>query len=254
MLDEHGSDAVRYWAASSRLGTDAAFDPQNPKQIKIGRRLAIKVLNAAKFVYSFPSLEGAVTEPLDVDMLAELGGVIETATKAFEEYDHAKALETAEQFFWTFCDDYLELVKERAYGATTPQAQASAATALRTAIDVLLRLFAPFIPFATEEVWSWTHEGSVHTAPWPAVADLGASAAPTGLLGAVSEALIGIRRAKTDAKASQKTDVVSATIAGPAILAGGLDDLKAVGRIASVEFVESESIEVRDIVLAETPE
>ena len=252
MLDEHGSDAVRYWAASSRLGTDAAFDPQNPKQIKIGRRLAIKVLNAAKFVYSFPAADGAVTEPLDVDMLAELGSVITTATTALEDFDHARALETAEQFFWTFCDDYLELVKERAYGASTPGAQASAATALRTAIDVLLRLFAPYLPFATEEVWSWTHEGSVHSAAWPTVADLGTAATPRGLLGAVSEALIGIRRAKTDAKASQKTEVVSATIAGPAILAEGLDDLKAVGRIASVEFVEAESIQVRDIVLAET--
>jgi len=260
MLDEHGSDAVRYWAASSRLGTDAAFDPQNPKQIKIGRRLAIKVLNAAKFVYSFPEAAvsagatSSVTEPLDIDMLAELGRVISTATAALEEFDHAKALETAEQFFWTFCDDYLELVKERAYGAGSTEAQASAATALRTAIDVLLRLFAPYLPFATEEVWSWTHEGSIHTASWPTVADLGVDAEPSGLLGAVSEALISIRRAKTDAKASQKTDVVSAVIAGPAILELGLGDLRAVGRIASVEFLVSESIEVRDIVLAETAE
>ena len=260
MLDEHGSDAVRYWAASSRLGTDAAFDPQNPKQIKIGRRLAIKVLNAAKFVYSFPevsvsaSLDQRVVEPLDLDMLAELGRVIETATAALEEFDHSKALETAEQFFWTFCDDYLELVKERAYGAGSPEAQASAATALRTAIDVMLRLFAPYLPFATEEVWSWTHEGSIHTASWPTAADLGVSSEPSGLLRVVSEALISIRRAKTDAKASQKTDVVSATITGPAILEEGLGDLRAVGRIASVEFVVSESIEVRDIVLAEVSE
>jgi valyl-tRNA synthetase len=253
MLDEHGSDAVRYWAASSRLGTDAAFDPQNPKQIKIGRRLAIKVLNAAKFVYSFPSVSGQITEPLDLDMLAELGRVITTATTALEEFDHAKALETAEQFFWTFCDDYLELVKERAYGAGSPEAQASATTALRTAIDVLLRLFAPYLPFATEEVWSWTHESSIHTASWPTAEEVGTSE-PTGLLGTVSEALISIRRAKTDAKASQKTDVVSATIAGPAILEQGLGDLRAVGRIASVEFVVSESIEVRDIVLAEQAE
>jgi valyl-tRNA synthetase len=258
MLDEHGSDAVRYWAASSRLGTDAAFDPQNPKQIKIGRRLAIKVLNAATFVYSFPLPESAEisasSTPLDEDMLAELGAVITTATEALENFDHARALETAEQFFWTFCDDYLELVKERAYGAATPEAQASAVTALRTAIDVMLRLFAPYLPFATEEVWSWTHDGSVHTAAWPIVADTGTDVAPSGLLGAVSEALIGIRRAKTDAKASQKTDVVSATIAGPALLQQGLDDLKAVGRIASVEFVESDTIEVRDIVLAEVTE
>jgi valyl-tRNA synthetase len=254
MLDDHGSDAVRYWAASSRLGTDAAFDPQNPKQIKIGRRLAIKVLNAAKFVYSFPDAAGAVTVPLDVDMLAELNSVIETATKALEEFDHAKALEITEKFFWTFCDDYLELVKERAYGAGTPEAHASATTALRTAIDVLLRLLAPYLPFATEEVWSWTHENSVHNSTWPTTSDTGVTAAPTGLLGSVSAALIGIRRAKTDAKASQKSDVTSATIAGPSMLELAIDDLSAVGRIASVEFVESESIEVRDIVLAEVAE
>jgi valyl-tRNA synthetase len=251
MLDDHGSDAVRYWAASSRLGTDAAFDPQNPKQIKIGRRLAIKVLNAARFVYSFPEAHGDVTVPLDIDMLAELNSVVSTATVALDGFDHARALEVTEKFFWTFCDDYLELVKERAYGASSPEGQASAATALRTAIDVMMRLFAPYLPFATEEVWSWTHDESIHIAAWPTTDEGGISESPRGLLGTVSEALIGIRRAKTDAKASQKADVISATIAGPAILELALEDLCAVGRISSVEFVESESIEVRDVVLAE---
>ena len=251
MLEEHGSDAVRYWAASSRLGTDAAFDPQNPKQIKIGRRLAIKVLNAAKFVLSFPAGDsGAVTNPLDLDMLAELDQVVAAATRAFDEYDHAKALELSEHFFWVFCDDYLELVKERAYGATTPEGQASAATALRQALDVLLRLFAPFIPFATEEVWNWTHDGSVHRADWP----VSTGSTPRGLLPLVSEALIGIRRAKTDAKASQKTEVTSATISGPALLEQGIEDLKLVGRIATVTFVESDTVAVTDIVLAEVAE
>jgi valyl-tRNA synthetase len=258
MLDDHGSDAVRYWAASSRLGTDAAFDPQNPKQIKIGRRLAIKVLNAAKFVYSFPEpVKGAVaTEALDLDLLAELNRVVAVATKAFDEFDHARALETTEHFFWVFCDDYLELVKERAYGSSTPEGQASAAITLRTAVDVLLRLFAPFIPFATEEVWSWTHDDSVHTAAWPVApsTDSGSgSGEPTGLLPLVSEALISIRRAKTDAKASQKTEVTSATISGPAMLELGLDDLKGVGRIETVTFVESDTVSVSDIVLAEQP-
>ena len=256
MLDEHGSDAVRYWAASSRLGTDAAFDPQNPKQIKIGRRLAIKVLNAAKFVYGFEASgdlsPSAVTEPLDRDMLATLGEVVSLATSSLEAFDHARALESAEQFFWTFCDDYLELVKERAYG--TGDGQASAVAALRTAIDVLLRLFAPYLPFATEEVWSWTHDGSVHTAAWPSVDELGAVGAPTGLLPAVSEALIGIRRAKTDAKASQKTEVLSATISGPEILRAALADLSAVGRIADVTFTPATETTVTDIVLAEAAE
>jgi valyl-tRNA synthetase len=255
MLEEHGSDAVRYWAASSRLGTDAAFDPQNPKQIKIGRRLAIKVLNAAKFVYSFPEaatdeVTNGVTQPLDLDMLATLDTVVATATKAFEEYDHARALETTEQFFWTFCDDYLELVKERAYGAGTAEEQASAAIALRQGLDVMLRLFAPFIPFATEEVWSWTHEGSVHTAEWP----VATGEAPSGLLPLVSEALISIRRAKTDAKASQKTPVTSATISGPALIEQAINDLKAVGRIESATFVAADEVAVSDIVLAEVAE
>jgi valyl-tRNA synthetase len=260
MLDDHGSDAVRYWAASSRLGTDAAFDPQNPKQIKIGRRLAIKVLNASKFVYSFPAPAGVsaesgatVTEALDREMLAELAAVVTQATNALETFDHAKALEVTEKFFWTFCDDYLELVKERAYGAGTPEAQASANIALHTAIAVFLRLFAPYLPFATEEVWRWTHDTSVHTASWPSADELGVSAEPTGLFSAVSQALISIRRAKTDAKASQKTEVSSATLAGPALIGAAIDDLKAVGRIHELVIVEAEEIEVRDIVLIEAP-
>ncbi|MGN6324707.1 valine--tRNA ligase [Pseudolysinimonas sp.] len=249
MLDEHGSDAVRYWAASSRLGTDSAFDPQNPKLMKIGRRLAIKILNAAKFVYSFEAASGEVTAPLDVDQLAELAVVVDEATRAMEAYDHARALEVAEQFFWTFCDDYLELVKERAYAGDP-----SAVTALRTALEVLLRLLAPVVTFATEEVWSWTHEGSIHTAAWPTVENSGlGGGAPRGLLPAVSAALIGIRRAKTDAKASQKTEVRRASIAGPAILAEAADDLRAVGRIAELSVTEGDEIAVTAIELDETP-
>ena len=259
MLETHGSDAVRYWAASSRLGTDAAFDPQNPKQMKIGRRLAIKVLNAAKFVYSFPAPEAAtagssaVTEALDVDMLATLAQVVETATAAYDAYDHARALETTEQFFWTFCDDYLELVKERAYGSQGEAGQASAVAALRLAIDVMLRLLAPVLPFATEEVWSWTHEGSVHTAAWPTVDEICVDATAGGLLALVSQALIGVRRAKTDAKASQKTPVTRAVLAGPALLTFAADDLKAVGRIAELELTEADEIAVVSIELGELP-
>jgi valyl-tRNA synthetase len=261
MLDDHGSDSVRYWAASSRLGTDAAFDPQNPKQIKIGRRLAIKVLNAAKFVYSFelPSGEFEITQPLDRDLLASFAAVIETATEALEGYDHARALETTEKFFWTFCDDYLELVKERAYGATTPAEQASAVLALRTVLEGLLRLLAPYLPFATEEVWSWTHDDSVHRAAWPTVDELDLTEGETssGLVGLVGQALIFVRRAKSDAKASQKTPVASAVITGPSAqlelvkLAAG--DLAAVGKIAELTFAEGDELAVGDIVFAEVP-
>ena len=252
ILAQHGSDAVRYWAASSRLGTDAAFDPQNPTQIKIGRRLAIKLLNAAKFVLSFPVPEGAeVTDALDLSMLAGLDRVVADATKALESYDHARALELSESFFWTFCDDYLELVKERAYDQENP-GQASAALALRTALDTLVRLFAPVLSFASEEVWSWFQEGSVHTAAWPTPSGVEGDLA---VLTAASEALIGIRRAKTEAKASQKTPVALAQVTAPAAVAAALrlvsGDLKAVGRIAELEITDGDEFAVTRIDLAE---
>ncbi|MEV8266388.1 valine--tRNA ligase [Microbacterium sp. NPDC076911] len=251
ILVQHGSDAVRYWAASSRLGTDAAFDPQNPTQIKIGRRLAIKILNAAKFVLSFPVPEGAeVTHALDASMLTTLDAVVGEATKALDAFDHARALEVTESFFWTFCDDYLELVKERAYDRSDV-GQASAALALRTALSTMLRLFAPVLSFATEESWSWFNEGSIHTAEWPK--PLGTEGDPAVLV-AVGEALIGVRRAKTEAKASQKTPVSRVTIAATeeviARLRTAEGDLKAVGRIAEIHYVIADATAVTEIELA----
>ncbi|MCD2497223.1 valine--tRNA ligase [Microbacterium nymphoidis] len=254
ILTQHGTDAVRYWAASSRLGADAAFDPQNPTQVKIGRRLAIKVLNAAKFVLSFGDPgDAAVTEALDLSMLAGLDTVIADATRALDEYDHARALEVTESFFWTFCDDYLELVKERAYaGAATG---ASAVAALRIALSALLRLLAPVISFATEESWSWFNEGSIHTAPWPVPGERGGD---TAVLIAASAALIGIRRAKTEAKASQKTPVARAIVAAPeavrVALSSAAVDLAAVGRIEDLQFVDGAELAVVEIELAPTPE
>jgi len=257
MLEQHGSDAVRYWAASSRLGTDAAFDPQNPTQIKIGRRLAIKVLNASKFILSFESNESAqITNALDLSMLASLRGVVTEATTALANYDHAKALEVTESFFWTFCDDYLELVKERAYNLDHPE-QGSAVAALRLALNVMLRLFAPVLPFATAEVWSWYHVDSVHRSAWPVVGEFDAAMvgeSDPAILVAASAALIGIRRGKTDAKASQKTVVLSATVNAPAamiaLLTHALDDLRAVGRIEVLTLAVADELSVTDFELA----
>ncbi|MDR9395964.1 valine--tRNA ligase [Pontimonas sp.] len=257
MLDDHGSDAVRYWAASSRLGTDAAFDPTNPKVIKIGRRLAIKVLNASKFAYSFPGEGGAVTEALDLDMLHQLGAVIEEATTAYEQFDHARALEVTETFFWSFCDDYLELVKNRAYAdeAEAEQgnpAQQSAISALRIALDAMLRLFAPVIPFATEEVWSWQHEGSIHQAPWPSVGELGlGDNTHPGVYSLASEALIVIRRAKTDRQLSQRAPLKRVALAAPELLSHAASDLQALGHIEALELSVAETLALLECEVAE---
>lgn len=258
LLDQHGSDAVRYWAASSRLGTDAAFDPQRPTQIKIGRRLAIKVLNATKLVLGFDASgadASAITNPLDLAMLAALREVVAQATEAFDEFNHARALEVTESFFWTFCDDYLELVKERAYGEDQA-ARASAVAAMRTAVNVLARCFAPFIPFATEEVWSWWQDGSVHTASWPSVTELPEHGDAKALEFA-SEALTSIRGVKTEAKVSQKTPLLQATIAAPEadheLLHAIATDLCAVGRIESLSIIAGDALAVTESVLGEPP-
>ena len=253
LLDEHGSDAVRYWAAAARLGTDAAFDVG---QMKVGRRLAIKVLNAAKFVLSF-ELAGdkvEVTEAIDKSMLAALAEVVAGATKAFESYDHTKALELTESFFWNFTDDYLELVKERAYSQNTdPAAQASAVSALRIALLAITKLLAPFIPFATEEAWSWWQEGSVHRSSWPVAEDLSSFTGDqtAALLSLASQALIGIRKAKSDQKLSMKAEIRSLTIEANEADIESLkhieSDLKSVGKIDEVNYKSSESLAISGV-------
>jgi valyl-tRNA synthetase len=253
LLDEHGSDAVRYWAAAARLGTDAAFDVG---QMKVGRRLAIKVLNAAKFVLSF-ELAGdkvEVTEAIDKSMLAALAEVVAGVTKAFESYDHTKALELTESFFWNFTDDYLELVKERAYSQNTdPAAQASAVSALRIALLAITKLLAPFIPFATEEAWSWWQEGSAHRSSWPVAEDLSSFTGDqtAALLSLASQALIGIRKAKSDQKLSMKAEIRSLTIEANEADIESLkhieSDLKSVGKIDEVNYKSSESLAISGV-------
>jgi valyl-tRNA synthetase len=255
-IENHGADAVRYWAAAARLGTDAAFDEG---QMKVGRRLAIKVLNAAKFVLSFEAPEGAtrVTEPVDQAMLRSLANAVKLATEAFEAYDHTKALELTESFFWGFTDNYLELVKDRAYGqgGVTEEQQASAVVALRRALHVMLRLFAPFLPYATEEVWSWWQDsGSIHRAGWPTEGELAdISGDHDGLLEQASQALFGVRKAKSDAKVSMKAEVKSATLRTPNTAAMALieGDIRAVGRIENLTIAEGAEVEIVEVVLAE---
>ena len=239
LLEEYGSDAVRYWAAMGRPGTDTAFDTG---QMKIGKRLAIKLLNASKFSLSLnATLNNAdVTQAVDHALLNKLAQVVETATTSFDKYDYTRALEVAETFFWAFTDDYVELVKERTYGNQGEAAANSARAALGITTHTLLKLFAPFIPFVTEEVWSWWQEGSIHLQSWPKSSEIITNKS-IGIdpLNNVTWILSEVRKVKTENKQSMKAEVKTLEIWAKAevieqvkdaqkdlIAAGNIKDLK----------------------------
>jgi valyl-tRNA synthetase len=249
-LSRYGSDAVRYWAANGRPGADFTFDEN---LMRVGRRLATKVLNASRFVLSLGSadaLRSPVTEPLDAAMLTELSTVVGEATASFTGYDHTGALEVAERFFWTFCDDYLELVKQRAYGQRGEPAAASARAALGWALSVQLRLFAPILPFVTEEVWSWWRYGSVHRSPWPSPHELTSlvDSPAAGLLSAAGDALRQIRKAKSERRLSMRAEVPLAEVTGPAdtlaLIESASADLVAAGHIGKLDLRPGGSAEL----------
>ena len=263
LLEQYGSDAVRYWAASGRPGTDTAFDDG---KMKIGRRLAIKILNASRFVLGFGSDSdqagsidaSAVTNPLDQAMLASLANLVDEATAAFEGFDYARSLERTETFFWSFTDDYVELVKSRAYEGDEAGA-ASARNSLRMALSTVLRLFAPILPFVTEEVWFWWQEGSIHRQAWPDADEIRAAAGngDPAVAEVAAAALAELRRHKTNAKRSLVTPVVAATITDTAdrldLLRRALTDVAAAARAKHIDLCEGDSLSAQ-VELEAAPE
>jgi valyl-tRNA synthetase len=257
LVEEFGSDAVRYWACNGRPGTDTALDTG---MMKIGRRLAIKILNASKFALGrlgdgpAPGVE-AVDNPLDVALLTQLADLVVTVTAAQEEFDYARALELTEGFFWSFCDDYVELVKTRAYGEGDPAGTASARATLALALSVLLRLFAPFLPFVTEEVWRWWQPGSVHRSAWPTMEEMGIHAqVDTTVLNVAAEVLGAVRRAKTAEKRSMRAKVAELTVEGPpetlAAVEAARRDILDAGGVETLVLVEAPELSV-GVVLAD---
>ena len=242
IIGEYSADAVRYWASGERPGMDLALDRN---QFKVGRRLATKILNASRFVLGFgdePSA-GPPTAPLDLAMLGLLADVVDEATRSFEDYEYTRALERTESFFWAFCDDYLELVKARAYAG-----DASAVAALRLGLSTLLRLFAPFLPFVTEEVWSWWQDGSIHRRVWPTAGEFTAAVGDPVVLQVAADVLGQVRKQKTTEKKSLRADVALVVVRGTpeqlAALEAARTDVMEAGRIAELRTESGDELAV----------
>ncbi|HEY7513482.1 MAG TPA: valine--tRNA ligase, partial [Vicinamibacteria bacterium] len=268
LLDQYGSDAVRYWSLSARLGTDTAFDE---KVLKVGRRLVTKLFNASKFVLSQTGPEGSVSAELDRSFLARLRDTVEKATAAMDEYEYASALDAVERFFWSgFTDTYVEMVKARARSETDAAGRASALAALQIALKAFLRLLAPFLPFITEEVWSWgfaRSEGaaSIHHAPWPGEADFAGVPPVEGggqVFGAAVAFLEAVNRAKSAGGASVGRHVTRIAVATSPrtadLFARAQDDVLAAARclqhrVERREGMEEGAFEVVEIEFAPLP-
>ncbi len=254
MLEEYGADSVRYWASSARLGTDTAFDEQ---VFRVGKRLVTKIYNAGKFVLSQEGPEGDITNELDRAFIAELRSLVERATAAFEEYEYSRALEETETFFWrAFTDNYLELVKKRTRTDEDREGRASAIATLRVGLSVTNRLFAPFVPTITDEVWSWTFaeqtgKQSIHVADWPSAAELEGVPAPDNAesFAVACDAIAAVRKAKTDLGLGMGRPLASLSLMGNgdslSVLSGVIGDVGDGANASGVDMDEGDVEEER---------
>ncbi|HEY1806656.1 MAG TPA: class I tRNA ligase family protein, partial [Terracidiphilus sp.] len=261
LLDEYGSDAVRYWASSAQLGADTAFDVN---VLKVGKRLVTKLFNASKFVLGKEGAPGAIVYPMDRVFLERLRQLVHNATRHFENYEHQQALAETERFFWTaFTDSYIEMSRARTLGTQGAQVQGSALATLKIALGVFLRLFAPFLPYITDEVWSWSYaqetgHASIHASQWPSDSDFPelAEDGNEGIFDIAMEALTAINRSRAGAGVSSAREIKTATLAAKpeafSLLKAACEDIRLAVRANELLAVEEPQldgtgIEVRQI-------
>ena len=254
LLEEHGSDGVRYWAAKGGPGVDTMFDAG---QMKVGRRLAIKVLNASKFILA-PSMKARASPARPGDGTARAGHRRRRSRDAAQPWrprpggdaGARRVTNTAARSIWSSASSGASATtissssKDGATATRDLRRPASANSALIAALSVYLRLFAPYLPFATEEVWSWWKEGSVHRAAWPTEAELaplmrGVSDDDQQKWSYAREVLGEVRKRRSEAKQPLKVPIVRAVIADTDARLAHLDaveaDLRAAVRIEAIE-------------------
>ena len=252
LLKDYSSDAVRYWAAKARLGADTAFDEG---VLMVGKKLSNKLFNASKFVMmqlsDDPKLTITdITQPIDLSFVYSLKQVIIYSTEAFEKFDYASALDKIETHFWQFCDHYIELVKGRAYREEDPIKKKSALATLDWALKTYLRLFAPYMPYITEEIWSWRYSnGSIHKTEWPSESELtDLKLHADQLFEQAIIVLTEVRSAKSKANTSMKHPVNTVTIHSPEDTWQAYnaikEDIIRAGSIASLTFQSRSTLHI----------
>ncbi|MCC8406848.1 MAG: valine--tRNA ligase [Rickettsia endosymbiont of Sceptobius lativentris] len=250
LLEQYGSDVIRYWSANSKLGADTAYSED---VMKNGKRLVNKLWNAAKFVsIHFEKLKDEDKQPklLDVKekitnefdqwMINKLVELVKLATNELQNYEYANAMHLTEKFFWAiFCDNYLEISKTRSYDEENknPQGQYSSILTLYHTMQILLKLFAPFMPHITEELYQLLYsENSVHVkGSWINYSDLNYNIDAKGAEGLL-EILDIVRKFKAEKNLSIKAPIKLLKVSGIELSAELTEDLKNVTSAEEIQF------------------
>ena len=259
MLEQYGADAVRYWAASGAPGTDTAFDEG---QMKVGRRLAIKMLNASRFVLGLGDVGHAdvwraVTEPLDRRMLAAAGRPGRRRHRGLRGLRLRPGPRAHRDVLLVVLRRLPRAgqgpgLRRRARGGRLGPGRARSSRCRRCCA-----LFAPFLPFVTEEVWSWWQDGSVHRSPGRTPTSCAAGRrrrrprGPGGRRGGAGEHPPSqVRRQASPCGPTSHAVAVSDRPERLAAMAAASGDIRAAGRVAELTTSDGDQLRV-DVVLAE---
>jgi len=246
MIDKYSADALRFWAAGSKLGDDLPFQE---KDLVTGKKFATKLWNASKFCFmhleDFDLKEPSTLEPMDRWMLSKVSKIIKDATTTFDQYEYSKTKIEVEKFFWhQFCDNYLEIIKDRMYNPEGRgiEARKSAQYGLYHGLLSIIKMMAPIMPHITEEIYQLyfaSKEGdkSIHISKWPTLSRDDPDSEQIGAV--VTEAVEHVRRAKSEKKVSLKTPVsqlfIKAKI-GLEEFESVKDEIKAATRAEVIEY------------------
>ncbi|QCS24676.1 valine--tRNA ligase [Rickettsia parkeri] len=263
LLEQYGSDVIRYWSANSKLGADTTYSED---VMKNGKRLVNKLWNAAKFVFiHFDKLKGEdkkaslldikekITNEFDKWMVNKLVELVKLATNELQNYEYANAMHLTEKFFWVvLCDNYLEISKTRSYDEEhkNPQGQYSSILTLYHVMQTLLKLFAPFMPHITEELYQILYsENSIHVkGSWVNYSDLNYEINAKGAEGLL-EILDIVRKFKAEKNLSIKTPIKLLEVSGIVLSAELAEDLKNVTSAEEIQFeMKDEKIKVNIIL------